>query len=703
MRKRIMAALGLVLILLFQSGSTILAQPDHEDRTTIRVGYYLFDGYQERNANGRYSGYAYDYYKEIAQFADWDYDFVIEDFGTCMEMLQNGEIDVISGVEKSDSAGRQNLEYSQYPIGETQCELYAIANRAEYSYDDYASFDGMTVAVMKGNNQTEALVTLFEDHDLHYTLHEYDSQEEMEQALVSGEVDALYNSTIGSDVEYKVLSRFLEIPIYIATLKDSPVMTKINDALKTIHLVNPYFENNLGKKYRSNSGSIRPEFTKEELDYIANAPAIRIAGNQNGAPIEMYDGSTGSYTGIAADVFDLLAQITGLEFTYTPRSSYPEARQSLEDKTIDILTAMPYDYNWANRNNTYLTYPYINSSIVMVARNNSDLETGIIALPREDYLESLLEDELVGREITYFSNAQECIDAVKNKKADVTYTNHYVANYYLADIQYRNLYTVQLNGVSEDFSIAVSKDMDPVLLRILDKGLLCISDDEIDNIILNNTLRQPAYSLENLIYAQPYLVINIVAGVFVALILLIVSIFVLRSKRDRAVKKILERDALTGLLNRGTALKEIGEAMEEDAKIEGRYCVLITIDLDNFKKVNDTYGHMEGDLLLKKVADTLISEVRSSDIVARMGGDEFVIYLRAMTNPMTIEQKAGHICMQIRLLSDYKKEWEGISASIGVAATKQEEINWDELYHTSDVAMYQAKEDGKNKYHIIET
>jgi diguanylate cyclase (GGDEF)-like protein len=149
------------------------------------------------------------------------------------------------------------------------------------------------------------------------------------------------------------------------------------------------------------------------------------------------------------------------------------------------------------------------------------------------------------------------------------------------------------------------------------------------------------------------------------------------------------------------------------SKRNGRYCALMFLDLDNFKPINDTYGHAFGDALLLEVAERIKSCVRQTDTVARFGGDEFVVLLNTLT---TDKEKsvlqANRIAEKIRktllapyLLSlnakDSKTQIEHLcSASIGVVVFINHESNEDEILKRADDAMYAAKAAGRNQIRL---
>lgn len=155
-------------------------------------------------------------------------------------------------------------------------------------------------------------------------------------------------------------------------------------------------------------------------------------------------------------------------------------------------------------------------------------------------------------------------------------------------------------------------------------------------------------------------------------------------------------DALTGLNNRPFLEKKLGELINDD-----RSGTLFMIDLDNFKKMNDTYGHMVGDEVLKTFAEVLKMFARKEDILCRLGGDEFVTFYTDLTDREIVAQKATDI---IRIFSDKMGAmgYGGIvSVSIGAKITLGEE-SFEALYDRADKTLYLVKNGGKNAYRIYD-
>lgn len=156
------------------------------------------------------------------------------------------------------------------------------------------------------------------------------------------------------------------------------------------------------------------------------------------------------------------------------------------------------------------------------------------------------------------------------------------------------------------------------------------------------------------------------------------------------------KDALTGLYNRSAVEKAIREQLQDESQ-EG---VFFIIDMDNFKLVNDLFGHPEGDALLRKIATVLREVFRKNDVVARLGGDEFCVYA-----PGVYSMDAISNCME-RLQSSCRFEYSGaggtfvVSPSIGIAMTSTVSHEYAQLYQCADEALYEAKGAGKNCWRL---
>ncbi|HNQ48405.1 MAG TPA: EAL domain-containing protein, partial [Hydrogenophilus thermoluteolus] len=166
---------------------------------------------------------------------------------------------------------------------------------------------------------------------------------------------------------------------------------------------------------------------------------------------------------------------------------------------------------------------------------------------------------------------------------------------------------------------------------------------------------------------------------------------------------LAERDGLTGLYNRRRFAELLEEKLNEALR-QRRTAALLLFDIDEFKQLNDTFGHRAGDALLARIASELTAITRSNEIVGRLGGDEFAILLPAYQNRSEPQQLAERIIRALaRIPFDFDGQRIGITVSLGVALFPEHGSNPDELVVAADIAMYQAKNAGRNTWRCYST
>lgn len=177
----------------------------------------------------------------------------------------------------------------------------------------------------------------------------------------------------------------------------------------------------------------------------------------------------------------------------------------------------------------------------------------------------------------------------------------------------------------------------------------------------------------------------------------------LNQKKQENIMAIIEKaantDALTGIYNRVGAQQLI---MDRLRNIENEIDAFLIIDLDNFKKINDNFGHMKGDKVLQRVGNILKDNFRKTDIIARLGGDEFIIYMKNVRNKQNVADSVKNLLNKLKLTYQWKNESILISASVGIAITPIDGLLFEELYQKADKALYRAKKDGKNNYNFYQ-
>jgi diguanylate cyclase (GGDEF)-like protein len=176
---------------------------------------------------------------------------------------------------------------------------------------------------------------------------------------------------------------------------------------------------------------------------------------------------------------------------------------------------------------------------------------------------------------------------------------------------------------------------------------------------------------------------------------------VLRRRARRQLEELAFRDALTGLSNARHLRDRLALAVARAQRVRGA-CAMVFIDLDGFKPINDTYGHEAGDHVLQVVARRMDKELRSSDTLARIGGDEFAILLEDVASETDVAQVTERVIAAIASPIPWRAATLSVSGSAGIALCPQCATSPEALLRAADAAMYHAKARGHGRYEVAQ-
>ncbi len=165
------------------------------------------------------------------------------------------------------------------------------------------------------------------------------------------------------------------------------------------------------------------------------------------------------------------------------------------------------------------------------------------------------------------------------------------------------------------------------------------------------------------------------------------------------LEKRAKTDALTGLLNKSAA-QDLIRMMLSNYQKEGEHSALLMIDADRFKEINDNYGHAEGDSVLAEVGRIVKNNCRAADVAGRIGGDEFIIFMRSIAGPENACQLADRLQEQVRHAFETSALAGKVSLSVGIALCPEHGARFDDLFKAADRALYLVKARGRGSYRV---
>lgn len=642
-KKILKAALSILLLTAICAGLL----PVHAQAKTekIRVGFYEKEDYHTIDRRGRHGGYDYEYLNKIAYYTGWEYEFVTATWEECLEMLKNGQLDLLGGVEWS----REREEYMFFPevssMSVVNC-LFQSAGSDKYSFEDFDSYDGMRVGILAGSNQVNTLQTLSQEKGFSYIPMPYDTETEMRQALESGQVDCLYMDNCRDLSGYSILCYHNYAPLYYVTTKVRPeVGEALEYALEEIRIREPAFEYNLYSKYFEYAQNI--SLTREEREYVKNSPPIQVGLNMEiGTLLCRWDNEKQRYVGLIPDTMEMLSQRTGLEFVYEP---IPEAclpAEYLDEHRNSVMAPAMISSLIKFDRGFQLLSPIYKGKMLTITQSGAVLDTNesfTLAVPTRLYAQ---QDKL-GK---IFPNAKlvSCrshragMEMVASGQADIAMVNEFTAAYELQSPFFEKLKSANLSDITEDVTLGLSYDADPELISILSKGIRSLSERDTRDIILKNTAAVSyEVSLNEFLYSRRYTVILV--GVFFLGILFFFNQrkrYLEGRKRDRksliAAEERLRADAeyqkimfhqanfdeLTDLYNQKYFIEKANELMAANPDKIFRF---LWINIKGFRMLNDLYGGEAGDEVLRSMAECLRTCIGGKGVYGRMYADRFAV------------------------------------------------------------------------------
>ena len=473
----------------------------------IRVGYPIQEGFTDVDENGNHSGYTYDYLEEIAQYLDWDYEFVEitgdlnDSLQTAYDMLMAGEVDLLGGTLYSDAMA-ELVDYATQSYGTGYTVLNVLQTNTNITQSNLPGTHGLRIAVMEqAKMRRQELEDYCQKNDIGYELMEFQTGEECIQAVVNGEADLLLDTDVSDTEGMRTVARFAPRPYYFVTTKgNTDIVREVNKAILAIDEADPYFSTTLHETYfaRRDRSLL---LSDAERAYVAAAGTVRVGVQLDKAPFMYRDPASGAFKGISLELLEYIGAQTGLTFEWVAAESGAELARLAAEEQIDLLAGMTYDYELAREWGVSMTRSYLSTQYVMLlAPGVSPEQTGSmrLALSKEvAYGRNLPEDVLI------CDNLAESIEAIRSGRADYTYGDGYGVQYYINQPRYQNISLIPQTDGLQQICIGLVRPSNENLLSILNKTLQSIPNETLQSIIYENTVYHQEVTLFSFVEANP--------------------------------------------------------------------------------------------------------------------------------------------------------------------------------------------------------
>ena len=510
----------------------------------LRAGFFAFDGYHIQSEDGRRSGYGYDFLQMLSKYGNWTYDYVGYDksWAEMQEMLENGEIDILTSAQKTPEREKK-FAFSDKAIGTSAAILTVKSGDTRYTIGDYKTYNGMRIGLLKSSSRNEKLAKFASEKGFSYIPVYYNTVDEMTEDLQSGiRIDAIFSSNLRSISNEWILDEFDPSDFYVMVRRDdTELLAEINSAIDQMDIYRTDWRHTLWNKYYTVKSGEEIAFTADEKAYIEemqkSGKTIRAIVEPDRIPYSYF--KDGEAKGIMPEIFKKIEEMTGLDFEIVETKDRTDYFNTIaDDKSIEVRIDAYGDYYYAEQMGYKLTAVYLTASVEAVAQRYSPEPYSSVAILKNadptDYREKILKSNA---KLLQYETLSECLDAVRNGDADATYVLSYTAQRYLNESDLTGtLKSTLFPQYSIPYAIGVSNTADVRLLTILDKAVSNLRSTDVEAVILSQT-----ESERHSMTFREYFVTNpapfVIAGAVLALLLVMAALLMFRQKSMKLIER----------------------------------------------------------------------------------------------------------------------------------------------------------------------
>ena len=439
----------------------------------------------------------------------------------------------------------------------------------------------------------------------------------------------------------------------------------------------------------------RLQLSGEEQAYLDSVEQIRLCTDPDWMPYEAIH--EGYYTGIMSDFHQLWSEIIGKPIVLQPTHSWQQSLQFIQQKRCDLLSSAQ-DVK-ARRDYLTVTKPFIFYSFAVATQPDHDFIINLLQLVHHRFVMvdgyagiDMIRQHYPDIEIITVETAKEGLKLVEKGQAfgfidTVPSINYQTLKYGISHIK--------INGVLEQqyaMSVGVRKDL-PALLSIYNKAIAFTRETDRQRILNNWLSLTFQYEFDYTFLWQVLSSVLVLLGLFAYHYYVIYRYNRQLEQANKRLHHMSHSDPLTGIPNRYYLNQSFQAELKRYQRYRHTFSVVI-LDIDHFKRINDSFGHVVGDEVIRRLSKLLISHVRENDVVARWGGEEFLILC-----PETTRQGGQGLAEQLRKQieqNDFALDTIEVTASFGITEYRTGELI-DDCINRADLALYQAKQTGRNK------
>lgn len=672
---------------------------ENDELKKVRVGYLIYEGYQEGEGDLHKTGYGYDYLQQVAYYAGWEYEYVNGSFSDLMQMLKDGEIDIMGNISYTEERAKE-IDYGSEEQGKEYYYLFVREDRPDIVATDPSSFNGIRVGINKGSVQVELFEDWCEENGVACEVALYESSADRYEDMDKGNLDAIVSTDLAGNnaknYKWHSVVKVGSSPYYFAVNKRRPdILQELNDAATRILQSDWYYNEKIYLKYYGKETVSSSGLSTEESEWVKEKKVLQIGYMDNCLPYADRDDETGEITGLLPAFVEHIEKQYGIRVEMTMFDSYEEMQGALFDGTVDTIFPAYGDYWVAEENGFMITDPLAASYLMIAFSGVYNEETSsVIAITDTNPMQQFyVKEHYPDAQIVKCGSMKECIKTVVSGKATGTLICSDTYYAYRNELEDMADFGINNTGYDTAVSFAVRRD-DIETLTFLKKGIAGMDDTMVNEALIAGGQVNSEMSVEQFLKKHVILVLGVVGTIFV----LVVGFFlyyIYASRRNLTLTKsnseLSEKayiDLATGIPNKNKCKEMLSSPLSVTVPT-----AVYMLDLNDLKLVNDTLGHEMGDLMIMNFAKLLRQSVPKRHFVGRFGGDEFIVIAENIADKNEAEGLLKMIHNIVLKFNTSDGEVNlGYACGYAFSGDYEGKINLMGLLDIADKNMYEDKE-----------
>ena len=517
------------------------AQAMEKENKTVRVGYFPYANFQEGGYGEHKQGAGYEYLQKISYITGWKYEYVYGSFKECLDMLADGEIDILGSVSYTPERA-EAISFSDYAEGTERYWIYTRENHLNLTDGDLKQLNGCRIGVEDGSYQKKFLEKWLDSNQLHAEIVVCKGYDEIIKKQDADELDAFVIPALSVDSDFIAIANIGVSDCYFGVSKSRPDLLKeLNSALEEINNTETDFSSKLYARYEGKA-AINYALNMEEKQWLAaHENTIRVGYLKDNLPF--CGEEDGKLTGILGTVLETVQKKYEITIKAVPCSTGIQMNEALQAGEIDIAGPIIQDFYTQEQFQVVLTDKIFDITPVVIYKGNdySSSLSAIAATETSLYSELMVSLLFPDAEIKQYDTQEECLEAVANGKVGATVIPSSKINLLNESSLTKSLSFAEMAKRQElgMFTTRGNRRAATIINKAIDQ-----SSDILNGVVLAlNSVSEKKMTLQDVLAEYAGLVTGVSFAIIFVLLLLVYSLLASRKKQMEALKEAQNANA----------------------------------------------------------------------------------------------------------------------------------------------------------------